>query len=176
MTKRIASLLVFLALAMAASAQKLVFTKAYDAPLFSANYSNEGGEVRPSTKDLDSKVGVVAQNTYIQEFGNGNNGAVLVQYIDLPASSTFSYDRGIDGILAKLTNATEIEPRSNTNIGRLPARGAAAKGMYATNNAVVYMRVAIDGHRTWALLFLCMNDIPCSEADANTFFNNVKIK
>jgi hypothetical protein len=111
MTNRIASLLIFLALATFASAQTLTFTKTYDAPLFSASYSSEGGEVRPSTKDLDSKVGTLAQNTYIQDFGNGHNGAMMVQYIDLPTNSTFSLEGGLDGILSKLTNATETEPR-----------------------------------------------------------------
>jgi hypothetical protein len=175
MTNRIASLLIFLALAITASAQNLTFNKTYDAPLFSATYSSEGGDVRPSTKDLDSKVGVLAQNTYIQEF-NGHNGAMMVQYIDLPTNSTFSLEGGLDGMLSKLTNATETEPRSNTSIGKLPARGAAAKGQYGTSNATMYVRDAMDGHRSWAVLFLCLNDVPCSEADANIFFNNVKIK
>jgi hypothetical protein len=181
MTNRIASQPIFLALALAmamtitASAQTQTFTKTYDATLFSASYSSEGGDVHPSTKDLDSKVGVLAQNTYIQEF-NGHHGAMMVQYIDLPTNSTFSLDGGIDGMLSKLTNVTENEPRSNTNIGKLPARGAAAKGLFGTSNAVAYLRVAIDAHRTWAVLFLCLNDVPCPEADANAFFNNVKIK
>jgi len=176
--KRTALLLVFLALAMAASAQNLQFKTPYDAPLFSAMYASEGGDVKPAAKELDSKVGKLTQNTYIQEFSKGN-GALLVQYIDLPADSTFDLDGGIDGMLAKFS-AKETQPRSNVTLGRLPARGAAAKGTMgegdSASNLVVYMRDAVDGKRTWAVIFLCLKDIPCSEADANTFFDNVKIK
>jgi hypothetical protein len=38
------------------------------------------------------------------------------------------------------------------------------------------VRAAVDGNRLWTVLFLCTHDIPCSEADANAFFNSVKIK
>ena len=171
-------LLVCLALAMAACAQNLQFNNAYDAPLFSAMYAKEGGTVTPGAKELDSKVGKLTQNTYIQEFDKGN-GALLVQYMDLPADSTFDLDAGIDGMLAKFS-AQETKPRSNATLGRLTARAAAGKGVMgegaSASNVVVYMRDAKDGNRTWAVIFLCLKDNPCSEADANTFFNSVKIK
>ena len=171
-------LLVFLALAMVASAQNLRFNTPYDAPLFTAMYANEGGAVAPAATDLDSKVGKLTQNTYIQEFNKGA-GALLVQYIDLPAGSTFDLDAGIDGMLAKFS-AKETQTRSNVTLGRLTARGAAARGVMgegaSASNVVVYMRDARDGNRTWAVIFLCLKEIPCSEMDANTFFNNVKIK
>jgi hypothetical protein len=167
---------VFLALAMVASAQNLRFNTFYDAPSFSAKFADEGTAVQYQSQELPSKAGTLTQHLYAQSF-NADRGAMIVAYMD--SANGWRLEVSLDGMFENLSGTKETG-RFNTTLGRLTARGGGATGKLGTGDntydSVAYVRAAVDGNRLWTVLFLCTHDIPCSEADANAFFNSVKIK
>ncbi len=161
---------------MVAHAQNLRFNTFYDAPSFSATFANEGTAVQYSSQEVPSKAGTLTQHLYSQSF-NSDQGVMIVAYMD--NATGWNIEESLNGMFAKISNAKETG-RFNTTLGRLTARGGAAVGKLGTGentfNGVAYIRAGADGNRLWSALFLCTHDIPCSEADANAFFDSVKIK
>jgi hypothetical protein len=185
MKRSLSLMFIILALALVASAQNFVFTKPYETPLFTAKFLVGGPEINDSSKatqEVETKVGTLTEAMYMQI-----NGKVVlsVMYMDAPADTTTDLDNGLTGVFGKLdVESNETEPRFNTSIGRLFARGGGVTGKQTIQGEVTsvtaYIRIAVDNQNTvkrvWLVMYYCTDNVPCSETVANQFFNTVTIK
>ena len=165
------------------SQPNIVFsTTAYEAPSFYATYPvPDKGPVAYSSQEVKLKNG---STTTLHNYSlslNSDRDAFLVLYCDIPNTrgDTAALDQMLDGALAQLDNAKPT-PKTDSTYSGLPARMVTATGTYTsgktTFNVTAYQRVAVQGSRVWQGIVICDQTSTCSEADANRFFNSIKIR
>jgi hypothetical protein len=168
----------------AASAQSLEFTKTpYEAPAFSATYpvpDKDKPGVTYSSENVTLKSGATAvMHTYALGIHNDAD-AFLVIYCDANLQGdTAGLDLMLDGAVATLENA-KPGPKTDSTFSGFPARAVAASNTYTsgqtTYNRTMYERITVQGTRVWQALVICNKTTTCTDADANKFFNSVKIR
>lgn len=177
--------LVFLMLAVAAaSAQTLEFTATpYAAPAFTATYpvpDKDKPGVTYSSQPVTLKSGETAtMHTYALGIHNDND-AFLIIYCDADLrGDTYGLDLMLDGAVGTLENA-KPGPKTDSTFSGLPARAITATSSstsgQTTVNRTTYERITMQGKRVWQALVLCDKTSNCTEADANKFFNSIKIR
>jgi len=168
----------------AASVRNVEFTTtAYAAPAFSATYpvpDKDKPGVTYSSQNVTLKSGGTAtMHTYALGLHNDSD-AFLVIYCDADLrGDTVGLDLMLDGALATLENA-KPGPKTDSTFSGLPARAVTATSTYSsgqtTFNRTTYERITVQGARVWQALVICDKTTNCTEADANKFFNSIKIK
>jgi len=177
--------LAFLMLAVAAaSAQSLEFVKAtYDSPAFSAIYpvpDKDKPGVTYSSQSVTLKSGATAtMHTYALGIHNDAD-AFLVIYCDANLQGdTAGLDLMLDGAVAPLENA-KPSPKTDSTFSGFSARAVTATSIYTsgqtTYNRTMYERITVQGARVWQALVICNKSTTCTDADANRFFNSIKIR
>jgi hypothetical protein len=168
----------------AASVRNMEFTTTtYDAPAFSATFpvpDKDKPGVAYSSESVTLKSGGTAtMHTYSLPLHNDSD-AFIVIYCDANLrGDTVGLDLMLDGALATLQNA-KPGPKTDSTFSGLPARAVSATSTYTsgqtTGNRTTYERIAVQGNRVWQALVLCDKTTNCTEADANRFFNSIKVK
>jgi hypothetical protein len=166
------------------SAQSLEFTKTtYDSPAFSATYpvpDKDKPGVTYSSQSVTLKSGAKAtMHTYALGIHNDAD-AFLVIYCDANLQGdTAGLDLMLDGAVATLENATP-SPKTDATFSGFPARAVTANSTYTsgqtTYSRAMYERITVQGARVWQALVICNKSTNCTEADANKFFNSIKIR
>ena len=174
----------FILAVAAASAQSLEFTKApYDAPAFSATFpvpDKDKPGVTYSSQSVTLKSGAAAtMHTYALGIHNDSD-AFLIIYCDANLQSDKAgLDIMLDGAMATLENV-KPGPKTDSTFSGLPARAVSATSTstsgQTTTSRTTYERITVQGIRVWQALVLCDKTSNCSEADANKFFNSIKIR
>jgi hypothetical protein len=85
----------------------------------------------------------------------------------------------LDGAVATLENA-KPGPKTDSTFSGFPARAVAANSTYTsgqtTYSRTMYERITVQGARVWQALVICNKTTNCTDADANRFFNSIKIR
>jgi len=184
------TLVVFILAVAAASAQNAASvrnmeftTTTYDAPAFSATYpvpDKDKPGVTYSSQDVTLKSGATAtMHTYALGLHNDAD-AFLVIYCDANLQGdTAGLDLMLDGAVATLENA-KPGPKTDSTFSGLRARAITATSTYTsgqtTFNRTMYERIVVQGNRVWQALVICNKTTNCTDADANKFFNSIKIR
>jgi hypothetical protein len=183
--------LIFLMLAVAAasaqnaaSVRNMEFTSStYDAPAFSATYpvpDKDKPGVTYSSQNVTLKSGGTAtMHSYALGLHNDSD-AFIVIYCDANLrGDTVGLDLMLDGALATLQNA-KPGPKTDSTFSGMPARAVTATSTYTsgqtTGSRTTYERITVQGTRVWQALVLCDKTTNCTEADANRFFNSIKVR
>src|SRR6266849_583346 len=106
--------------------------------------------------------------------------AFLVIYCDANLQGdTAGLDLMLDGAVATLENA-KPSPKTDSTFSGFPARAVTATSIYTsgqtTYNRTMYERITVQGARVWQALVICNKATTCTDADANRFFNSIKIR
>ncbi len=181
--KRANLLIIFFVLAVSAiSAQSLKFSgEPYDAPAFSATYPVPDGQpVKQTTQHVERVVGGGSTDLMIYALRLQTSGdAFMVAYSDVsftPKTDTAGLDAAIDGQLNILGKGAKAGPKTDSTYSGLTARAVSATGTANGIGFAAYIRLAVQGRRVWQGIVVCTIGTNCSEADANKFFNSIKIK
>jgi hypothetical protein len=177
--------LAFLALTTAAAvAQSLEFTDTpYAAPAFSATYpvpDKDKPGITYSSQNVTLKSGATAvMHNYALGIHNDTD-AFLIIYCDANLQGDKAgLDTMLDGAVATLENV-KAGPKTDATFSGLPARAVWATSTHTsgqnTYNRTMYERIAVQGGRVWQALVICDRTTNCTEADANRFFNSIKIR
>jgi hypothetical protein len=168
----------------AASAQSLEFARtSYEAPAFSATYpvpDKDKPGVTYSSENVTLKSGATAvMNNYSLGIHNEFD-AFLVIYCDANLQGdTAGLDLMLDGAVGTLENA-KATPKTDSTFSGFRARAVSATSTYTsgntTGNRTTYERITVQGTRVWQALVVCDRSTNCTEADANRFFNSIKIR
>jgi hypothetical protein len=180
----------FVALAVAtslaqnsASLQNISFgTTTYEAPAFYANFPvPDKTAVAYTSQEVKLKNGgTTTLHNYTLSL-HDDSDAFLVLYSDIAnvRGDTAGLDQMLDGALGQLDNA-KPGPKTDSTFSGLPARTVSATGTYkngdTTFNVTSYERIAVQGSRVWQSIVICDKRTTCSEADANKFFNSIKVR
>jgi hypothetical protein len=166
-----------------AQAQNIKFSDTpYSAPAFSATFP-DGAEVtyehtKGDTSDhnrysaFTSKPGSTEGTTEagsIALFSVSHSEFLGEARVDTKAN----LDAAIDGVLARAV--TEGQTKTDSTLGGLYAREGSGKKVDDDSGDVnsVYMRLAMQGNRVWFAEVVCES---CTQADADKFFDSIKIK
>jgi hypothetical protein len=165
-----------------AQAQNIKFSDTpYSTPVFSATFP-AGAEVtcehtKGDTSDRNrcsaftSKLGSTegtaeAGSIALFSLSHSNLG-------EAKADTKANLDAGIDSVLAHAV--TEGQPKTDSTLGGLYAREGSGKKVDDDSGDVssVYLRLAMQGNRVWFAEVVCDS---CTQADADEFFDSIKIK
>lgn len=166
------------------AAQNLEFAPRYEAPEFSATYPvQDSGKpgVAYALNTISLKNGTpVKMNNYTLSL-HSDADAFLVLYCDIPntRSDNESLDHMLDGALGQLDNA-HPGPKTDARFSGMPARAVSATGSYVhgdnTFHVTSYERITVKGDRIWQAIVICDSRTNCSEADANKFFDSIRVR
>jgi hypothetical protein len=166
-----------------ATLQNIAFsTTAYEAPAFYATFPlPDKDPVGYSSQEVTLKSGGTATlHNYTLSLHNDRD-AFLVLYSDVPniRGDSAGLDTMLDGALAQLDNA-KPSPKTDSTFSGMPARAVSAAGTYksgqTTFNVTTYERIAMQGSRVWQAIVICDGTTTCSAADANRFFDSIKVR
>jgi hypothetical protein len=154
----------------------------YEAPAFYANFPvPDKNPVAYSSQEVKLKSGGTSTlHNYTLSLHNDED-AFLVLYSDVASvrSDSTGLDLMLDGALGTLDNA-KPGPKTDSTFSGLPARTVSSTGTYkngeTTFNITTYERIAAQGNRIWQAIVVCDQRSNCSEADANKFFNSIKVR
>jgi len=167
----------------AAMPQNVEFsTTTYEAPAFYATFPvpDKDKGVTYSSQNVTLKSGATAvMNTYALSLHNDFD-AFLIIYCDANLQGdTAGLDIMLDGAIATLENA-KPGPKTDSTFSGFRARAVVATSTYTsgqtTGHRTTYERITVQGTRVWQALVLCDKTTNCTEADANRFFNSIKIR
>jgi hypothetical protein len=167
----------------AASPQPAAFnTTAYEAPAFYATFpAPDKNRIAHSSQKVKLKTGgTTTLHNYTLSIHNDED-AFLVLYSDVPniQGDSAGLDAMLEGALAQLDNA-KPGPKTDSTFSGMLARTVSASGTYKNGqtvfNITTYERIAVQGSRVWQAIVICDERTTCSAADANKFFNSIKVR
>ena len=165
-----------------AQAQNIKFSDTpYSTPVFSATFPADAEVAHEHTKNDTSDYNRYSAFTGKPGSTEGTAEAGSIALFSLShsnlgeakADTKANLDAGIDGVLAHAV--TDGRPKTDSTLGGLYAREGSGKKVDDDSGDVslVYMRLAMQGSRVWLAEVVCET---CTQADADKFFDSIKIK